>query len=93
MVPVFTLLLGMEQKSAVASSLAVVVVTALMGTLNHVVKKSDLIDWRLVAFTAIGAAVAAWFGTDLMRSMSNQALTKSFGVILLVVGIRMIILK
>ena len=53
MVPAFALLLKMDQKHAVATSLAVVVVTAMMGTLNHVVKKSDLIDWRLVAMVAV----------------------------------------
>ena len=93
MVPIFAMALGMDQKPAVATSLAVVVVTALMGTLNHVVKKSDLIDWRLVAFTAVGAAVAAWFGTDLMRTMSNQTLTRVFGVLLVAVGARMLLLK
>jgi len=93
MVPIFAIILGMDQKPAVATSLAVVVVTAAMGTLNHVVKKSDLIDWRLVAFTAIGAAIAAWFGTDLMRTMSNQVLSKAFGVLLVLMGARMLFLK
>ena len=93
MVPIFAVLLGMDQKPAVATSLAVVVVTASIGTLNHVVKKSDLIDWKLVAFTAIGAAIAAWFGTDLMRTMSNQVLSKGFGVLLVLVGARMLFLK
>jgi hypothetical protein len=93
MVPAFVLALGMGQKHAVATSLAVVVVTALAGTANHVLRKSDLIDWRLVACTAVGAAVAAWYGTELMRSMSNQQLTKIFGILLILVGARMLMLK
>ena len=93
MVPAFVLALGMGQKHAVATSLAVVVVTALAGTANHVFRKSDLIDWRLVAFTAVGAAVAAWYGTELMRTMSNQQLTRIFGVLLILVGARMLMLK
>ncbi|HCQ34235.1 MAG TPA: sulfite exporter TauE/SafE family protein [Verrucomicrobiales bacterium] len=93
MVPAFVLALGMGQKHAVATSLAVVVVTALAGTANHVLRKSDLIDWRLVAFTAVGAAVAAWYGTELMRTMSNQQLTRIFGVLLILVGARMLMLK
>lgn len=93
MVPVFVLALGMGQKSAVATSLAVVVVTALAGTMNHTIKKTELIDWRLVAFTALGAGVAAWFGTDLMRSLNNQQLTKIFGVLLVLVGVRMLLMK
>lgn len=93
MVPLFALALGMDQKPAVATSLAVVVVTALVGTANHVVKKSELIDWRLVAFTAVGAAAAAWFGTDLMRTLSSQTLTRVFGILLVLVGARMLLLK
>lgn len=93
MVPAFALALKMDQKNAVATSLAVVVVTAVMGTLNHVVKKSDLIDWRLVAFVAVGAGTAAWFGTDLMRTLSSSTLTKIFGVLLVLVGVRMLLSK
>ena len=93
MVPAFVLALGMGQKHAVATSLAVVVVTALAGTANHVLRKSDLIDWRLVACTAVCAAVAAWYGTELMRNMSNQQLTRIFGILLILVGARMLMLK
>ena len=93
MVPAFALVLSMPQKQAVATSLAIVVVTALAGTMNHVTSKSGLIDWKLVAFTAVGAAVAAWFGTDLMKTMSNQTLTRVFGSLLVLVGVRMLMIK
>jgi len=93
MVPAFALILGLEQKQAVATSLAIVVVTALMGTLNHVSSKSGLIDWKLVLVTAVGAGAAAWFGTDLMRSMGNQALTRIFGILLVLVGLRMLLIR
>ena len=94
MVPAFVLVLGMGQKHAVATSLAIVVVTALAGPANHVLRdKSELIDWKLVAFTAVGAAVAAWYGTELMRNLSNQQLSRIFGVLLILVGVRMLMLK
>ena len=93
MVPAFVAVLQMKQQEAVATSLAVVVVTALVGTSNHVVKQTGFIDWRLVLFTAVGAAVAAWFGTDLMRMLSNQVLTRIFGILLVLIGARMLFLK
>jgi uncharacterized membrane protein YfcA len=37
--------------------------------------------------------VAAWFGTDLMRNLSNQQLTRIFGVLLVLVGVRMLLVK
>ncbi len=93
MVPAFAMILGMGQKHAVATSLAVVVVTAAAGTANHIATKSGFIDWKLVACTAVGAAVAAWYGTDLMKAVSNQNLTRIFGVLLVLVGVRMLTMK
>ncbi|MBQ99332.1 MAG: permease [Verrucomicrobiales bacterium] len=93
MVPAFVLILGMTQKTAVATSLAVVVVSGLSATANNVTSKSNLIDWKIVGITALGAVVAAWYGSDLMRSLSNQQLTKIFGVLMIVVGARMLIMK
>ncbi|MBL6921482.1 MAG: sulfite exporter TauE/SafE family protein [Akkermansiaceae bacterium] len=93
MVPAFVLMLGMTQKTAVATSLAVVVVSGLSATANNITSKSNLIDWKIVGITALGAVVAAWYGSDLMRSLSNQQLTKIFGVLMIVVGARMLIMK
>ncbi|MGB0143234.1 MAG: sulfite exporter TauE/SafE family protein [Akkermansiaceae bacterium] len=92
MVPAFVFALGMTQKTAVATSLAVVVVSGLSGTMNNVIQ-SDLIDWRVVLVTAAGAAVASWFGADLMRSLSNAALQRGFAILLILVGVRMLLLK
>lgn len=93
MVPAFALIFGMGQKQAVATSLAIVVVTAASGTANHWFKKSELIDWKVVAWTAAGAAVAAWFGTDIMRNLSNQHLVRMFGALLILMGVRMLLVK
>ena len=93
MVPAFVLALEMKQQQAVATSLAIVVATSLAGTANHVLTQSNLINWKLVAFTAVGAAVAAWYGTELMKSLGNQQLTRIFGVLLILVGVQMLTLK
>ncbi|MGB0991199.1 MAG: sulfite exporter TauE/SafE family protein [Akkermansiaceae bacterium] len=92
MVPAFVSALNMQQKSAVATSLAVIVVIATISTLNNA-RQSNMIDWRVVAVTAAAAALAAWFGTDLMHKLSNQHLTRIFGVVLLVFGAKMLIGK
>jgi uncharacterized membrane protein YfcA len=34
--------------------------------------------------------VSAWFGSDLMRSLSNQTLTRIFGATLILFGARML---
>lgn len=92
MVPTFVGLLGFEQKKAVATSLAIIVIIALISTLNNS-RQEGLIDWKVVGLTAIAAALAAWFGTDLMHKLSNQHLTRLFGIVLLVFGAKMLIAK
>ena len=94
MVPAFVTVLGFEQKKAVATSLAVIVIIALVATLKTSLRKEPgLIDWRVVALAAVAAALAAWFGTDLMHKLSNQYLSRIFGVVLLVFGIKMLLSK
>ncbi len=94
MVPALVTALGFEQKKAVATSLAVIVIVALVATLNNTLRKGEsLIDWRIVALTAVAAALAAWFGTDLMHRLSNQHLTRLFGLVLLVFGAKMLLWK
>lgn len=90
MVPAFASVLGFGQKQAVATSLAIIIITALSSTINNA-RAGNLIDWRIVAAVGIASAVAGWFGSDLMRSLSNQTLTRIFGVVLLIFGARMLI--
>lgn len=89
MVPAFVSALGMAHKNAIATSLAVIIITAAVATINN--SKAGLIDWRIVALTAIGAAAAAWWGTDLMQSLQSSTLTKIFGITLIVFGVRMLV--
>ncbi len=88
MVPAFVLLLGLPQKTAVATSLAVIVPIALVSTARYA--QSQLIDWQVAGMTAVGAVGAAYLGTDLMKSLSNLMLTRVFGVVLIVFGIKML---
>lgn len=90
MVPAFVSVLGFGHKQAVATSLAIIVVTSLSSTINNA-RIEKLIDWRIVAAVGIASALTAWFGSDLMRSLSNQTLTRIFGVVLVVFGARMLI--
>lgn len=89
MVPAFVALLGLQHKQAVATSMAVIIVTAIAATLNNR-RANDLIDWKIVVIVGAASAVAAWFGSDLMRSLGNQTLTRIFGILLVVFGLRML---
>ena len=91
MVPAFVLALGFTQQKAIATSLVIIVVTSLVASSNNISKAGHLIDWKIVALVGASSAIAAWFGTDLMRSLSNQTLTRIFGIVLVVFGARMLI--
>jgi len=88
LMPVFLFILKLDPNKAVATSLAIVLVTAIASTLNNSLSSEKLIDWKMVIPIGIGAAFAAWFGSDLMRQLSNQAIVKTFGVVLILAGIR-----
>jgi len=89
MVPAFTLLLGIDHKIAVATSLAIIIPTALTATIQNA--QNELVNWKVAGITAISAAVFAYFGAGWLKAMSNERLTQIFGVILIVFGIRMLV--
>jgi uncharacterized membrane protein YfcA len=89
MVPAFVAFLGLEHKQAVATSMAVIIVTAIAATLNNA-RTNQLIDWKVVLIVGLASAVAAWYGSDLMRSLGNQTLARIFGCLLVVFGLRML---
>jgi uncharacterized protein len=89
MVPAFVATLGLEHKQAVATSMAVIIVTAAAATANNS-RVLGLIDWKVVLTVGLASAVAAWFGSDLMKTLSNQTLTRIFGTVLIVFGVRML---
>jgi hypothetical protein len=80
-VPAFTLLLGMPQQVAQGTSLAVILVTAPSGAIEHA-RHGNMV-WRLVPMLALGAAgggaLASWLVQDLPQAM----LARAFAVFLL----------
>jgi len=91
MVPAFTFLLGMEQKAAVATSMAVIVPTSLMAIGRF--SQAGLVQWHIFWPTAIGAVFAAYFATGWVRKLSNEQLTKIFAVLMILVGVSMLFKK
>lgn len=89
MVPAFVFLLKLEQKTAVATSLAIIIPTALMATTQNA--RSGYVDWKVAAITAVSASIFAYFGAGWLKSMSNETLTRIFGTILVVFGVKMLL--
>lgn len=91
MVPAFVMLLGIEQKTAIATSLAVIAPTAVVAILRNT--GNGLVDWKLFIPTAIGACIVAYFATDWVKSLSNETLTRIFGGVMVAIGVYMVFRK
>ncbi|MCB1229438.1 MAG: sulfite exporter TauE/SafE family protein [Verrucomicrobiae bacterium] len=91
MVPAFVLLLGIDQKYAIATSLAVIAPTAAVAIFKNT--GNNLVDWKLFVPTAIGACLFAYFATDWVKAMSNESLTRIFGGVMVAIGFYMLFRK
>lgn len=91
LVPFLVFFLGLEQKSAVATSLAAIILTAIAASLkNH---GNQLVQWPIALTCGVAAALVAWFAADALKVLSNQILTRGFAILLIAVGVRMLLQK
>jgi len=90
MVPFFEGLLRLSHKQAVATSLAVIIPTAIVATVRNATAAEPLVVWQIVLAATAGAVLTAWFAAEWMQSMSNDSLKKIFAVLLIVVGSKML---
>lgn len=91
MVPAMTLLLGMDVKRAIGTSLAVIVPTALVGVAKH----HDLghVQWRVALALAPSALVGGFCGAWLTKHLASADLKRLFGGFLILVGLRLLLWK
>ena len=87
MVPIFTLVLSKDMPVAVATSLALIVPTAIGGALFH--WYAGRVDVRLFLLCAGFAVVGGVLGAWLAGSVSPTILRRLFATLLLVVAVRM----
>lgn len=81
-VPAFTLLLGMPQQLAQGTSLAVILVAAPAGALEH--HRLGNVTWRLVGWLAVGAALGSVGASALVQRVPAASLTRAFALFQLV---------
>lgn len=89
MVPMFTAILGMPQKQAVATSLAAIILTSMAASYRN--WGNAFVEWRVALLAGCGGAVVAYIASDWLRSLSNRQLTIGFGALMVVLGARMLL--
>jgi uncharacterized membrane protein YfcA len=91
MVPAYMKLLHMPFKHAVGTSLAVIIVTSVVATTKNA--RMGLIDFRIAGIAAVGAIVAAIYGSELMYKLKDATLTRAFGIFLILIGLKLALEK
>lgn len=91
MVPAFVFLLALDQKSAVATSLAAILFISTVATAKYA--SGSLIRWQVAIPVIIGAVATTWLATDWLKHLSNEFLAKLFAILMIAVGIRMLFAK
>jgi uncharacterized protein len=78
-------------KISFATTLAVVLPTAASGVLQH--QRLGGINWRAAIFMGIFTAVGSFFGATLAARIPGSALKIGFGVLALIIAVRMLTVK
>jgi len=89
MVPAMIFFLQLDPKSAIGTSLAVIIPTALVGTFQH--HQLANVQWRIVLLLLPGAVVGGFFGAWLTQHIPALGLKRAFGCLLLVAAAKLLI--
>ena len=92
-IPALVLGLGIQQKVAQGISLAVMVPMALMGAYRYYMNPDIKINMGVILVMAPLAVVGAYLGAQLAAWLPAAILKRSFGVFIIIVGIRMAFVK
>ncbi len=88
MVPAFIFLLQRDAKVAIASSLGIIIPTAIVGVLRH--HQNNYVDWRLVGSVVVLAMIGSYFGAWLVKYLPSRTIEICFGLLMIAVGIKML---
>ena len=88
-IPGLVFITKMPQHTAHGTSLAALLLpVGLLGVLEY--SKRQQVNWPYAAIVAIGLLIGAYFGARLAGSISDVMLRKTFGVLLLLVSVKLL---
>lgn len=86
-VPILVSIFAFGQLEAQGTSLAIILPTAIIGTLTHA--RAGRVVWRVAYVTGGLGIVFAIMGAQLAQSLDEDVLSKVFAVVLAVLAVRM----
>lgn len=91
MVPAMVLLMQTNVKTAIGTSLAVIIPTAITGAFKH--QQLGNIDWKLAASLVPMAIIGGFVGATLTKHLPAEMLKKLFGGFMILAGCRLLFFK
>ncbi len=89
MIPLFVILIGLNQHEAQGLSLAVMLPpVTLLAALNY--HKAGAINWKMALIISFVFVIGGYFGSKWALKIDQIMLRKIFGVIILIVALKMI---
>jgi len=91
-IPALVFILGLSQHDAQGTSLAFMLPpVGILATWNY--WKAGHVDWKIALVLSVTFVVGAYFGSQLSVNISDRMLRRVFGVLMLVMAVRMIFSK
>lgn len=90
MVPLMVFLLGFTQHQAQGTSLAVLAVPVTLAAAYNYYQDGSL-NWKYALVMALMFVIGGYLGSKLAISISEKILKQIFGVVLVILGLRMVI--
>ena len=93
MVPLFVLFLGLTQHNAQGLSLAVMLPPVTFLAVYNYHKAGGGIDWKVALIVSILFIIGGFLGSKIALQIDQRMLKKIFGVLMLIVAIKLIFTK
>lgn len=91
-IPALVVILGLSQHNAQGTSLAFMLPpVGILATWNY--WKAGHVDWKIALVLSLTFVVGAYFGSRLSINISDKMLRKMFGILMMVMAIKMIFTK
>ena len=91
-IPALVFILGLSQHAAQGTSLAFMLPpVGILATWNY--WKAGHVDWKIALVLSLTFVVGAYFGSQLSINISDKMLRKLFGILMMVMAIKMIFSK
>ncbi len=91
-IPALVFILGLSQHDAQGTSLAFMLPpVGILATWNY--WKAGHVDWKIALVLSLTFIVGAYFGSQLAINISDKMLRRVFGVLMLVMAVKMIFSK